>query len=246
MRYLILSDIHGNWEALDAVLHDAAREYDKALCCGDLVGYCADPNRVVDWVRAECAAVVRGNHDKGCTGQDDLGWFNPVARQAAEWTQAQLTPDNFAFARDLPRGPLRCNGFQLLHGSPADEDEYVVGSGEAGDAFDYLETKVAFFGHTHLQGGFVWNRGRVETIARTPANASQQRQEIAPDCGYLINPGSVGQPRDGDPRAAYLLYDAEEGLVLFRRVEYDVGMAQAKIHQAGLPAILADRLTAGR
>jgi predicted phosphodiesterase len=246
VRYLILSDIHGNWEGLEAVLRAAAGGYDQALCCGDLIGYCADPNRVVDWVRSACSAVVRGNHDKGCSGLDDLSWFNPVARHAAVWTQEQLTAENLAYVRDLPRGPLRCDGFQLLHGSPADEDEYVVGSGEAADAFDYVESRIAFFGHTHLQGGFVWNRGRVETVCRIPMTEDERRLEIASDCGYLINPGSVGQPRDGDPRSAFLIYDSDAGFVLYRRVGYDIETAQEKIHRAGLPSILADRLSSGR
>ena len=118
MRYLILSDLHANWEALEAVVQDAAGQYDRALCCGDLVGYGADPNPIVEWVRANCALVVRGNHDKACTGLDDLEWFNPVARNAAIWTQNNLTPENAEYTRTLPKGPLLESGFQLVSTSP--------------------------------------------------------------------------------------------------------------------------------
>jgi diadenosine tetraphosphatase ApaH/serine/threonine PP2A family protein phosphatase len=245
VRYLILSDLHANWEALDAVSRGAAGLYDRALCCGDLVGYGADPNPVVDWVRANCPLVVRGNHDKACTGRDDLEWFNPVARAAALWTLEALTPENAAYVRELPQGPLAENGFQLVHGSPFDEDEYVLAADEANQAFGYLETRLAFFGHTHVQGGFVWNHSRVETILCS-ARGESQELEVDPDCAYLINPGSVGQPRDGNPRAAYVLYDVDNRRVTYCRVDYDVERAQQKIRDSGLPTILADRLSMGR
>jgi predicted phosphodiesterase len=246
VRYLIVSDLHANLEALHAVLAQSAGESDRALCCGDLVGYGADPNPVCDWVRLNCAAVVRGNHDRASTGQDDLEWFNPVARNAAIWTLEALSPENAAYILALPRGPVTVETFQLFHGSPCDEDEYVVAAGEANQAFSYLETRVAFFGHTHVQGGFIWNQSRVETILRPPAHGDSQSLPIDPECAYMINPGSTGQPRDGDPRAAYALYDTEAKVVTYRRVVYDVAAAQKKIHAAGLPPILADRLSVGR
>ena len=246
MRHLIVSDLHANLEALHAVLAQSAGGYDRALCCGDLVGYGADPNPVCDWVRLNCAVVVRGNHDRASTGQDDLEWFNPVARNAAIWTLQALSPENAAFIVGLPRGPLTVGAFQVFHGSPYDEDEYVIAAGEANQAFSYLETRVAFFGHTHVQGGFIWNQSRVETILRPPARGDSQSLPIDPECAYMINPGSTGQPRDGDPRAAYALYDTEANEVTYRRVVYDVAAAQKKIHAAGLPPILADRLSVGR
>ena len=246
MRYLIVSDLHANLEALHAVLAQSAGGYDRALCCGDLVGYGADPNPVCDWVRLNCAVVVRGNHDRASTGQDDLEWFNPVARNAAIWTLQALSPENAAYILALPRGPLTVETFQLFHGSPCDEDEYVIAAGEADQAFSYLETRVAFFGHTHVQGGFIWNQSRVETILRPPAHGDSQSLPIDPECAYMINPGSTGQPRDGDPRAAYALYDTDAKVVTYRRVVYDVAAAQKKIHAAGLPPILADRLSVGR
>jgi diadenosine tetraphosphatase ApaH/serine/threonine PP2A family protein phosphatase len=146
----------------------------------------------------------------------------------------------------LPRGPLTVEAFQVFHGSPYDEDEYVTAAGEAGQAFTYLEARVAFFGHTHVQGGFIWNQSRVETILRTPARSDSQSMLIDPECAYMINPGSTGQPRDGDPRAAYAIYDTEANEVTYRRVAYDIATAQQKIHAAGLPPILADRLAVGR
>ena len=246
MRYLILSDLHANRQALDAVIRDAEGRYDQALCCGDLVGYGADPNPVVEWVREHCKVVVRGNHDKACTGQDDLEWFNPVARQAALWTLQNLTPDNADYTRNLPKGPLMLEGFELVHGSPFDEDEYVLAADEAGQAFNYLERRLSFFGHTHVQGGFIWNRARVETIPRTAVRSDRQVMEIDPECAYLINPGSTGQPRDGDPRAAYVLFDSDAQMVAYHRVAYDIEAAQKQIRDAGLPPILADRLTVGR
>jgi predicted phosphodiesterase len=246
VRYLIVSDLHANLEALHAVLAQSAGGYDRALCCGDLVGYGADPNPVCDWVRMSCAVVVRGNHDRASTGQDDLEWFNPVARKAALWTLHVLSPENAGYLVGLPRGPVTVETFQVFHGSPYDEDEYVMAAGEARQAFGYLETGVAFFGHTHVQGGFIWNQSRVETILRTPPRGDSQSMSIDPKCAYMINPGSTGQPRDGDPRAAYAIYDTEAKEVTYRRVVYDVAAAQQKIHAAGLPPILADRLSAGR
>lgn len=246
MRYLILSDLHANWEALEAVVAEASGRYDRAICCGDLVGYGADPNPVTEWVRAHCEVVIRGNHDRASSGLEDLEWFNPVARIAAVWTIDNLTAENVAYVRGLPAGPLLVDGFQVVHGSPFDEDEYVLAAGEAGQAFSYLEARLAFFGHTHVQGGFIWNHSRVETIMRTSARTNRQRMEIDPECAYLVNPGSVGQPRDGDPRAAYAVYDADAQMLTYFRVAYDVETAQKRIREVGLPPILADRLSVGR
>ncbi len=225
VRYLILSDIHANWEAL--------------------VGYGADPNRVVEWARAELAAIVRGNHDKASVGLTDLEWFNPTARDAARWTEAALTPENSHYLRGLPQGPLSAGGFQILHGSPLDEDEYVVTAFSAGHLVPYLESAVSFFGHTHLQGGFLCRRHGVRPLASPLDGQDRLVTALEPETVYLINPGSVGQPRDGDPRAAYAIYDPDAGTVEYRRAAYSVGVAQAKIRRAGLPDLLADRLALG-
>jgi len=246
VRYLILSDIHANWEALQAVLTSLAGEYDQILCCGDLIGYGADPNVVTDWARSSLRLVVRGNHDKASVGLEDLEWFNPVARAAAVWTQHELTPANVEYIRNLPKGPGIMDGFVMVHGSPLDEDEYMIGAADAAQNFFYLTSRVTFFGHTHLQGGFIWNRSRVETISKAGPNTDRQLLDIDPDCVYLINPGSVGQPRDGDPRAACVIYDPADQYLFYYRIRYDVETAQSKIRKAGLPPLLAERLAAGR
>lgn len=245
MRYLILSDIHANWEALRAVLASAGSLYDRVVCCGDLVGYGADPDAIVDWVRANVSGVVRGNHDKACAGLEDLEWFNPVARLSALWTQAATQPENIQFLRDLARGPARINGFQILHGSPLDEDEYVVSEQDVAQVAPYLDCNVSFFGHTHLQGAFLCHRNGVKRAITTAAASGQEVLELENDVSYLINPGSVGQPRDGDRRAAYAIYEPEARLVSLRRAEYDVASAQKKIINAGLPELLALRLGSG-
>ena len=245
MRYLILSDIHSNWEALQAVLRHSRGAHDTVLCCGDLVGYGADPNRVVDWARQNQVLVVRGNHDKSCVGLDDLEWFNPVARSAALWTERTLTPENLSYLRNLPRGPVSVDSFQILHGSPLDEDEYLVSTLAASQVTAYLETSLSFFGHTHIQGGFIFRQNGVRRIEQTAADLESQVLELEEDALYLINPGSVGQPRDADPRAAYVLYQPQQRRLEFRRVSYPIEKAQAKILKAGLPELLAARLATG-
>jgi diadenosine tetraphosphatase ApaH/serine/threonine PP2A family protein phosphatase len=197
-------------------------------------------------VRTKADVVVRGNHDKACTGTNDVEWFNPIARSAALWTLAQLTPENVAYTHDLPKGPLLIDNFELMHGAPFDEDEYVVAGQSAVEAFQYLERRVGFFGHTHVQGGFLWNEARVELLGRPAPRSRRERLDLDPLCAYLVNPGSVGQPRDGDPRAAYATFDSTANRVYYHRVVYDVEQAQDKILQAGLPPALADRLSLGR
>jgi predicted phosphodiesterase len=245
VRYLILSDIHANREALEAVLVHARGKYDRAVCCGDVVGYGADPNWAVDWVRANVTDIVRGNHDRVCAGLVDLDWFNQAARASAEWTHHTLTPENLAWLRELPPGPVTVDGFQLLHGSPLDEDEYLLSPRDAAEVARYVEQNVSFFGHTHMQGGFVLNRNGVKSLPHPSLRLDEEPLEIEPDTVYLINPGSVGQPRDRDPRAAYVIYTPEQRLVEYFRTPYDVEAAQAKIRNAQLPDILAERLSSG-
>jgi len=245
VRFLILSDIHANWEALEVVLNSAAGRYDKIVCCGDLIGYGPDPNRVVDWARSDVAYVIRGNHDKVVLGPEILQWFNPVAKTAALWTLNELTPENAGYLRQLPKGPLAVDHFQIVHGSPLDEDEYLLGAAEVAQAFAYLENSLTFFGHTHVQGGFALSR-RVRIISGPRLKYKSAALDLGPDEVYLTNPGAVGQPRDGDPRAAYVLYDPEDRRIVYCRQEYDVRGVQAKILAAGLPDILADRLAVGQ
>ena len=247
MRYLVVSDIHSNWEALEAVLAASQGAYDEVLCCGDLVGYGADPNRVVNWVRQSVNVVVRGNHDRACAGIENLEWFNPVARTATLWTQNELTEENRTYLRLLPKGPLSVEGFQLMHGSPLDEDEYLMNPDEATEAFAYLETSIAFFGHTHVQGGFEWRQRNVRNLAKLARDYDGiSTFDLNPNAAYLINPGSVGQPRDGDARASFVLYDSAASYLNFHRVAYNLETAQRKIVSAGLPDFLAQRLGVGR
>lgn len=246
MRYLILSDIHANIEALEAVLANANGHYDRIVCCGDLVGYGPDPNAVVEWVRNNVDAVIRGNHDKGCCGLDDLEWFNPLARAVCQWTAGQLTNEHRDFLRGLRAGPLDLAGFQLVHGSPLDEDEYVISINDAKNIFPYVESSLIFFGHTHLQCCWLMRGGRYESVAPIWPAETERQVRISPDASYLINPGSVGQPRDGDARAAYAIYDTETREVLQRRCHYNVAETQRKLRMDGLPEPLALRLEAGR
>jgi predicted phosphodiesterase len=244
VRYLILSDIHSNWEALQAVLAHAQNGYERIVCCGDLVGYGADPDAVTEWVQQNVGSVVRGNHDKACAGLEDLEWFNPVARMSALWTMSVMKSKNLDYLRDLPRGPEQTNGFQILHGSPVDEDEYIVTERDVAQIAPYLESSVSFFGHTHLQGGFLCHRNGVKRL-EAPEDSDAAAYELEKDQTYYINAGSVGQPRDGDPRAAYAVYEPSARLVTFFRAGYDITAAQRKILDAGLPEILAARLDQG-
>ncbi|MEO8098846.1 MAG: metallophosphoesterase family protein [Acidobacteriota bacterium] len=243
MAYLILSDIHANLEALQAVLADAEGCYDCILCLGDVVGYGADPNAVTDWVREEATAVVRGNHDRAAVGSENLETFNPAARASAMWTRRALTADNLRYLDALERGPLRIEEplgvFNLVHGSPLHEDHYVVELEDALLTKDLLTTQVTFFGHTHLQGGFLFTPRNVAALS------SARTLELEPDYFYLLNPGSVGQPRDGDRRAAYAVFSMEDQTVEYRRVEYDIDKAANKILAAGMPEILGTRLYQG-
>jgi predicted phosphodiesterase len=245
VRYLILSDIHANWEALQAVLAQAQSQFDRIVCCGDLVGYGADPDAVTEWVRQHVPDVVRGNHDKACAGLEDLEWFNPVARLSALWTQQAMNRDNLGYLHDLVKGPQRIDGFQILHGSPLDEDEYLVSENDAAQVAPYLDSGISFFGHTHLQGGFLCHRNGTKRLAGVAESAETQTLELGTDVSYLINPGSVGQPRDHDPRAAYALYEPDARLVTYCRASYDILTAQKKIIAAGLPELLALRLEDG-
>ncbi|MCC7343252.1 MAG: metallophosphoesterase family protein [Bryobacterales bacterium] len=248
MLYLLLSDIHANLEALDAVLADVSRRYpsvDRVLCLGDLVGYGADPELATDRIKAISNVVIRGNHDKAVALGENLDWFNPAARDATYWTLRQLHTETLDYLRNLAKGPVAVNGFQICHGSPLDEDEYIITRGDAEHLDGRLETGIIFFGHTHLQGGFRILRGQVMEIPR-PTPHDTESVPIEEDSYYLLNPGSVGQPRDQDPRAAYAVYDSDSKLYTMHRVEYDIASAQRKILDAGLPEKLAFRLSIGR
>ncbi len=251
MRILLLSDIHSNLEALDASLA-AAPPHDAIVNLGDIVGYGGSPNEVTAKARELGGTVVRGNHDKVVTGLDDVESFNPIAGLAALWNRAQLTSENMDWLRALPQGPLtlpKVDGVQFVHGAPDDEDRYVVLIQDALPALLSSDVTVTFFGHTHIQGAFVLRNGFAETAhPEYPSIGLKETSDFEIETGvsYMINPGSVGQPRDGDWRAGFAVFDTDRRVITFCRVPYDVRSAQEKIFAASLPARLATRLAAGR
>jgi predicted phosphodiesterase len=251
LRILLLSDIHANLEALEASLA-AAPSFDAVVNLGDIVGYGASPNEVASRSRGLGKIFVRGNHDKAVTGLLDLGDFNPMAASAAIWTRNELTFENLDWLGSLPQGPVSLPEFpevQLVHGSPMDEDEYVVSLGDALSPLITLTTPLTFFGHTHLQGGFFVSDSSADGFRpeySTAGQAESVQLQLKPHTRYLINPGSVGQPRDGDWRAAFALFDADAQVVHFHRTPYNLKEAQDRIFAAKLPSRLATRLAAGR
>jgi predicted phosphodiesterase len=247
MRYIILSDIHANLTALNAVLEAAKGAWDKAVCLGDVVGYGPDPNEVIDRIKEIQAVTIRGNHDKAGSGIADAGDFNPVARHAALWTREQLRPENREYLEHLPIGPVTVNGFSIVHGAFRDEDEYVFAPAQALDSLLDAPSPVTFFGHTHLQGGFTLRDEKVSVLHfKPPAGSNFAKLTIENGTTYLLNPGSIGQPRDGDTRAAFAIADLDHGCVEFWRVEYDVENVQQRMSKAGLPEPLVLRLSFGR
>jgi predicted phosphodiesterase len=251
LRILLVSDIHANHEALDATLA-AAPSFDTVVNLGDIVGYGASPNEVAKRSRELGKIFVRGNHDKAVTGLLDLEDFNPMAATAAIWTRNELTSANLEWLRALPHGPVALPEFpevQVVHGSPIDEDEYVVSLGDALAPLITLTTPLTFFGHTHLQGGFFASDTTADGFRpeyRTVGQAESVALQLKKDTRYMINPGSVGQPRDGDWRAAFALFDTEEQIVHFHRTPYNLKNAQDRIFAAKLPPRLATRLASGR
>ena len=230
----------------------AAPAFDFVANLGDVVGYGASPNDVIDRCRGLGKIFVRGNHDKAATGLLELDDFNPMAAAAALWTRDQLTPEHMEWLRSLPQGPIgleRVPTAQLVHGSPGDEDMYVVSIGDALVPLITVDTPITFFGHTHLQGGFFANGSSVDGFRpeyRTVGQAESVALQLKSGTRYMINPGSVGQPRDGDWRAAFAVFDTDSQIVHFHRTPYNLKAAQDRIFSANLPARLATRLAAGR
>lgn len=255
MRALILSDIHSNLEALTAVLAAADGLWDELWNLGDMVGYGGSPNEVIDLIRPLSTLVVRGNHDRVCCGLTSPNGFNPIARTAALWTRTVLTEENLTWLRAVAQGPLQPTqaGVTCAHGSPLDEDRYILNMRDAWAPLQQMATPLNFFGHTHIQGGFAqvedsWHELRPQ-YANTDATrnvAESTSMRLPAGSRHLVNPGSVGQPRDRDWRAAFALLDTQAEVLTFRRVPYDLVASQGRILIAGLPEHLAIRLREGR
>jgi diadenosine tetraphosphatase ApaH/serine/threonine PP2A family protein phosphatase len=250
VRILILSDIHSNIEALDACV-SAAPAHDLVINLGDIVGYGANPNEVIASARAMGKLFVRGNHDKAAAGLMDLTDFNPIAGMAALWTREHLTEENLEWLRQLPQGPLFIPDLpdtQFVHGSPVDEDEYLVTTDDAIESLVQSPVPLTFFGHSHVQGAFSSTPGQdaLRPIYSSMGKAEAAEWPLKPGTHYLINPGSVGQPRDGDWRAAFAMFDSQAYKVTFHRVPYNLKSAQDRIVAANLPSRLATRLASGR
>ena len=245
MRTLLLSDLHANLEASLAVL-EAARSlrYDRLVILGDLVGYGGSPEEVVRLVRElRPIALIRGNHDRVVAGIDSGEDFNLLALQAALVNRRALTAENRNYLAALPRGPRALpEGFVIAHGTPRDEDEYLVDADAAAEVFEAAEFRICFVGHTHIPCFF--SREGETVQSRFPAREGTQ-VHLDPTSRYLINPGSVGQPRDEDPRAAFALFDEGAGVVTFHRAAYPIEKAQERILAAGIPSLLAERLARG-
>lgn len=240
MKYAVLGDIHANLEALQAVLEDASSQgATHYTCVGDIVGYNGNPIECLEKIRSICPVSVRGNHDHYCSHDERLDNFHPLAADVVSWTRSQLSDDQVTFLQNL-RFTARVETFTLVH-STLDTPEswgYVFDRLEAEANFSYQTSTLCFFGHTHVPLAF--------EKADTVRFGLYSKIRIAVGKKYFVNVGSVGQPRDGDPRAAYVLYDMMENLVELRRVNYDIKSAQKKIMDAGLPQRLAARLAVGR
>lgn len=279
MRILLLSDIHSNLEALEACVAEAPKS-DQIVDLGDIVGYGGSPNEVTNSARKLGGILVRGNHDKACTGIMGVENFNPIAGLAALWTMRTLTTENLEWLKALPQGPVPLSTspakpkkrrepsasgkhptteelevpwgpdtVQLVHGSPLDEDEYIIVMRDAMEPLMRTPFALTFFGHTHIQGGFSVAQERWATLRPTYRHKKKvETCELPLERGtkYLINPGSVGQPRDGDPRAGFALYDSESYKITYYRVPYNIEQAQQHILEAKLPERLATRLAEGR
>lgn len=246
MRYLILSDIHSNKEALTSVLSFVRRKrWDKVVFLGDLVGYGANPNQTVDILRAlKPLVAIRGNHDKVCTGIEDGELFNRIALEAAIWTKGKLTRSNLQWLKSLPRGPVVVDDlFAIAHGTPMDEDAYIFGEIEALNVFRRTEFPICFFGHSHFPVIFGLSPESITTVLTV---APSFRFRLREGVRYLVNPGSVGQPRDGSPLSSFAIFDSDSRTVTIHRIPYRLEQTQLKIRKAGLPHPLADRLAIGR
>ncbi|MGN0829650.1 MAG: metallophosphoesterase family protein [Akkermansia sp.] len=251
-RYAIISDIHANLHALCAVMEHALQQQgcDCVACLGDIVGYNAYPNECAAYIRSLQCPIVRGNHDEEVCSTD-WGRMNPIARQAMEWTRSQLEPDHLIWLSRLPYQKLVDSRFTIVHAG-LDQPKawnYIINADDAGASLQRQFSPICFHGHTHVPRVYRRSNGlRAEEDSEARATLAAKgcvciRPE--PACKYFINVGAVGQPRDGDPRASYAVYDSDEGCITLFRIDYDIASAQQAILAAGLPAFLAERLAQG-
>ena len=243
MRSLVISDIHSNLEAFEAVVQDAG-PVDQVWCLGDIVGYGPDPNACVELLRSRPHLCIAGNHDWATLGKLDLRDFNSDARQANLWNREQLTPDNLAYLEALPETLVE-GQFTLAHGSPRHPIwEYIIYATTAQACFEYFDTQYCLVGHTHTPVAYRLDNEDGDEVCETILPSPDGPLKLGPE-RLIINPGSVGQPRDGDPRASYLVLDTDALTVQHRRVEYAVERTQAKMEKQGLPMRLVVRLMYG-
>jgi len=242
MRYAILSDIHSNAVALMAVLEDLERRggADELWCLGDIVGYGPDPHRCIELLRRLKCVCISGNHDLGAIEEVSLASFNPDGAQAIRWTMRQLSAEDASFLSRLPP-TLEKDGFTLVHGSPRQPAwEYIISLSSAQENFPCIQTPYCLVGHTHIPIAFKKEGASVSAIP-----LSESIGQVLGKTPLILNPGSVGQPRDNDPRASYATYDSGSGIFRLHRVVYDVKAVQERIFNAGLPMRLATRLEHG-
>ncbi|MBM3335318.1 metallophosphoesterase family protein [Candidatus Sumerlaeota bacterium] len=240
-RIGVFSDIHGNLQALEAVLEilEDQERVDRYYCCGDIVGYGGNPNECVELIRAKNCPVVVGNHDHAALGLADVSYFNDVARTAIKWTGEVLTPENREFLRSLPM-TITEDEILIVHSSPMDPEawNYILTLGDARLNFEHFEHQICFVGHSHQPFIIEYCVGKLNCVV-------QSSVPVADECRYLINVGSVGQPRDGNPDACYAIYDRGQRLIEIKRTAYDLPAAQEAIRAQSLPAQLAERLHCG-
>jgi len=241
MKSLVLSDIHANLTALEAVLEDAGA-YDAVWVLGDLVGYGPDPNECIELVKSFPNLVcLLGNHDAATLGKIDDITFNPTARMAVHWTRETITAENLAYLRQLPES-IHNGEITYAHGSPREPVwEYLLDTRNATENFDYFDSPYCFVGHTHLPTLYLFRNGDKQAIMIAPEEDTQVHLQPR----AIINPGSVGQPRDRDPRAAYAIFDQDEMIIEFKRVPYDIQDIQKRMRQANLPNRHIQRLVDG-
>lgn len=242
MKYAIISDIHGNLEALESALLEIEKtQVDSILCLGDIVGYGPNPNECVAKIKEISDVCLAGNHDYAPLGRLDLAYFNPWAKDAINWTAERLSPDSKQFLTELPL-KMEVDGFTIVHATPATPDEwnYITTIGDAVRNFTEFKGQICFIGHSHVPMVVsVDENDEYRLIKKSAFNIEKGMR-------YIINVGSIGQPRDLNPKASFGIYDNESKTYELKRVDYDLSQTQSKIRESGLPEFLAERLESGQ